>query len=122
MKLSKTQKGLGIGAIVAALAYFIWDGNRKRWQLFDLDGNTAWGLLSQATAHHGKLAIRSVAPNHGIEAGDTIFMETPSTRYASKEYTVLDAVTAGNESWIVLKVAANDGADFTGRFKLVKKG
>lgn len=121
MKLTKTQKGIGIAAVLLVLGYFLFDGYKKRWQLFDLDGNTQWGSLGSLTRHPGKFAIRATDPNHGIQAADTIMVEHSSSRYPSAEYKVLEILTVGAESWIVLDKGANDGADIKGRFKLVKR-
>jgi len=117
---SKTKK-IGLTAIVfIVLAYFGFQSWVKRWQLFDKDGNTHWGELSVSRFDY-RLAIR-VPSNHGIKAGDTITVEENTARYDLKEVKVLEVLSVKGEAWLVLDVSAIDGDDFSGRFKLNKRG
>jgi len=120
MTLTKTQKIAGTGVIAAIIAYFLWDGNRKRWQLFSNFGNSKFAGIS--TKNPDMLAIQVVDNNHGIKAGDTIDIAHSGDAPVG-EVIVLEAVAEDvhGESWLVLDHEAVGTDKISGRYKLVKK-
>jgi hypothetical protein len=116
MKLSKTQKGIGIAAVVGLLGYFGYDAYRKRWQMFSNFGMTQW-----IDGISGNVALELVNPSTNVAAGDTILIEHGNDDYPTGEIEVLRVVQAKGSTWVVLDYPQMDSTDTAGRFKLVKK-
>lgn len=118
MKLSKTQKGIGITAVIAALVYFLVRGYQRRWQPFNNFGATQW-----IDGKAGNIAIELVNPSTNVKAGDTIEIEHAGSGYPTGEFKVLRIATKGDNGsqWVVIDHPQIDAEDTAGRFRLVKK-
>lgn len=118
MTFSKTQKGAAIAVVLAVLGYFIYEGNRKRWQLFANFGQSDW-----ISGPGGNLAIQLVEGKTNVKAGDTILIEHNNPDVKSGEATVLRIANKPDNgtNWVVLNWAGTDTPDVAGRFKLVKR-
>lgn len=120
--MTKTQKILGTSAIAAAVAYFVFRGHQRRWQVFTDFGNAAF---VDGKGHD--LAIRVNDAKHGIKPGDNVTVEHSKLDGGQPTTFQVDrlAVKPSNGThWIIFKTehfTTTGDQPVPGRFKLGNK-